>query len=272
MDINTLIENLPTLLISYAVKIALAIVIYVVGKWLANLTANMISKGMTARSVDITLTQFTHNIIYYLGLTIVIISALGQLGVQTASFVAIVGAAGLAVGFALQGSLSNFASGVLMIVLRPCKIGDYVEVGGTSGTVRDIAILATTLLTPDNKTVIVSNSAVMGGNIVNYSTQAQRRVDLVVGVSYSADIQQVKNELEALVNADSRILQDPAATIAVSELADSSVNFVLRPWVKTEDYWGVYFDLTEAIKCRFDEVGIEIPFPQMDVHTTQAAA
>ncbi len=272
MNLDVLMANLPALVSTYAIKIILAIVIYVVGKWLAKLVANMIAKGMSNRSVDQTITQFSHNIIYYLGLTIVIISALGQLGVQTASFVAIIGAAGLAVGFALQGSLSNFASGVLMITLRPCKVGDYVEVGGTAGTVKEIAIFATTLLTPDNKTIIVANSAVMGGNIVNYSTQPERRIDLVVGVSYSANIQQVKSELTALINADKRILKNPEATIAVSELADSSVNFVVRPWVKTADYWGVYFDLTEAIKCRFDEVGIEIPFPQMDLHIDQQAA
>jgi small conductance mechanosensitive channel len=272
MDINSFMEQLPTLIIPYAIKLVLAIVIYIVGKWLANLVANWLQKTMTARSVDPTVAQFTRNIVYYLAVTVVIIAALGQLGVQTASIVAIVGAAGLAVGFALQGSLANFAAGVLMILFRPCKVGDYIEGGGSSGTVTEVAIFATTLLTPDNKTVIIANAALMSGNIVNYSTQPTRRVDLVVGVGYGSDLDQVKNELKAIVAADSRVLGSPETTIAVSELADSSVNLVVRPWVNSGDYWGVYFDLTENIKKRFDEVGIEIPYPQMDVHSQQAAA
>lgn len=272
MDIQAFMEQLPTLIIPYAIKLVLALVIYVVGKWIANMIAGLIQKAMTARSVDVMVAQFVRNIVYYLALTFVIIAALGQLGVQTASIVAIVGAAGLAVGFALQGSLANFAAGVLMILFRPCKVGDYIEGGGASGTVTEVAIFATTLLTPDNKTVIIANAALMGSNIVNYSTQATRRVDLVVGVSYNANIEQVKNELKTIVEADSRVLGTPATTIAVSELADSSVNLVVRPWVNTPDYWGVYFDLTENIKKRFDEVGIEIPYPQMDVHSHQVAA
>lgn len=202
----------------------------------------------------------------------VVIAALGQLGVQTASFVAIIGAAGLAVGFALQGSLANFASGVLLILFRPIKVGDYVEVAGTSGTVKEISIFSTILLTPDNKTVISSNSAVMGGNIINYSTEKTRRVDLVVGVSYSSDLALVKSELEAIAQSDDRILKDKDWTIGVSELADSSVNFVFRVWVNTPDYWAVYFYLNEAVKTNFDKKGIEIPFPQMDVHLDKQAA
>ena len=181
------------------------------------------------------------------------------------------GAAGLAIGFALQGTLSNFAAGVMMILLRPIKVGDWVEVAGESGSVSEVAIFATTLLTGDNKTVIIANAAVMGSNIINYSTQQERRVDLVVGVGYSSNIQQVKDELQAIASAESRILHDKGVTIGVSELADSSVNLVFRSWVKSADYWGVFFDLNERIKVRFDEVGIEIPFPQMDIHSDKAA-
>jgi len=173
----------------------------------------------------------------------------------------------LAVGLALQGTLSNFAAGVMMILLRPIKVGDYIEVAGVGGSVAEVAIFATTLLTPDNKTIVIANSQVMGDTIVNYSTQPQRRIDLVIGVGYGASLEQVKKELQLIADADQRILHDKGVTIGVVELADSSVNLVFRTWVNTADYWAVRFDLTERIKNRFDEVGIEIPFPQMAVHT-----
>jgi small conductance mechanosensitive channel len=181
-----------------------------------------------------------------------------------------VGAAGLAVGLALQGSLSNFASGVLLILFRPIKVGDFAEVAGVAGSIKEISIFATTILTGDNKTITVANSAVMDGTIVNYSTQPTRRLDLVVGVSYDSNIQQVKDELKALADADDRILKDPTVTIGVSELADSSVNLVFRQWVNSADYWPVTFDLNERIKNRFDEVGIGIPYPTMDLNVTKA--
>lgn len=259
------------LAIVYGIKIALALAIYIVGKWIVGLISTAMQKAMDARDVDPTISKFVGSIAYYLMFAFVVIAALGQLGVQTASVVAIIGAAGLAVGFALQGTLSNFAAGVMMILLRPIKVGDFVEVAGTSGSVSEVAIFATTLLTGDNKTIIIANSAVMGGNIINYSTQPERRVDLVVGVGYGSNIQQVKDELQAIADAESRILHDKGVTIGVSELADSSVNLVFRTWVKSADYWGVYFALNERVKTRFDEVGIEIPFPQMDIHTDQAA-
>ena len=176
-----------------------------------------------------------------------------------------VAAAGLAVGLALQGSLSNFAAGFLIILFRPFKAGDYVEIAGTSGTVSDVSIFTTTLTTPDNKTVIVPNGNITNGNITNYSTQSTRRIDMVVGVGYDDDLSKVKKTLENLVKADKRILKDPACTIAVSELADSSVNLVLRPWVNSADYWVVKFDLIEAIKTTFDKEGISIPYPQQDM-------
>ncbi len=264
MEFN--VEELSALAINYGVKLVMAIVVYVIGKWLANLVANALEKGMSTKSVDPTVARFTRNIVYYALFAMVIVAALGQLGVQTASFVAIVGAAGLAVGFALQGSLANFAAGVLLILFRPFKAGDFVEAGGASGVVKEISIFSTILTTGDNKVVVIANNAVMGGNITNYSAMPTRRVDMVVGVGYGADLALVKKTLQELADADDRVLKDPGVTIAVSELADSSVNFVFRPWVNSSDYWGVFWAMNEQIKIRFDELGIEIPFPQMDVH------
>jgi small conductance mechanosensitive channel len=199
-------------------------------------------------------------------LVVVIIAAISQVGIETTSFIAIFGAAGLAVGLALQGSLSNFAAGVLIVLFRPYRIGDFIEAAGVAGTVEQVQILTTTMKTPDNKKIIVPNSQIMDSIITNYSANDTRRVDMVVGVSYSDDLDKVKKVLEELVSADERILKEPEYKIAVSELADSSVNFVVRPWVKTADYWSVMWDLTELIKKRFDNEGISIPFPQRDIH------
>lgn len=264
--LSPMLEDAPSVVVTYGIKIALAILVYLVGKWVAKKLTEFLAKTLIARGVDQTVAVFTRNISFYALYVIVIIAALGQLGIQTASFVAIIGAAGLAVGFALQGSLSNFASGVLIILFRPFKNGDFVEAGGTSGVVNEISIFSTILKTPDNKTVIVSNSAVTSGNIVNYSTEATRRVDITVGIGYGADILFAKNLLQTIASEEGRILRDKDITIAVSELADSSVNLVFRVWVNSADYWGVFFDLNEKIKLRFDENAIEIPFPQMDVH------
>lgn len=268
MDFNLeeLIAQAPEFFVTYGLKLVMAIVVFVVGKWLANLVANTLEKGMNARKVDPTVGRFTRNIIYYALFTIVIIATLGQLGVQTASFVAILGAAGLAVGFALQGSLANFAAGVLLILFRPFKVGDFVEAGGAAGVVKEISIFSTILTTGDNKVVTIANNAVMGGNITNYSAMATRRVDLMVGVGYSSDLALVKQTLQQIADEEERVLKDPAVTIGCHTLADSSINFVFRCWVDTANYWPVYFALTERVKTRFDEVGIEIPFPQMDVH------
>ena len=265
-NLDSVLQQAPDMLLTYGVKIVLAIVIYIIGKWLVKIVSNMLEKTMNARGVDPTIGKFTKNITYYVLLVVVIISALGQLGIQTASFVAIVGAAGLAIGFALQGSLANFASGVLLILFRPFKVGDFIEAGGATGVVNEISIFSTIIKTGDNKTIIVSNSAIMGGNIINYSTENERRVDITVGVSYDADLASVKSELQAIADEESRIIRDKGITIAVAEFADSSVNFVFRVWVKTEEYWPVFFDLNEKIKIRFDEKSIGIPYPQMDVH------
>jgi small conductance mechanosensitive channel len=252
--------------VDLGINLATAIVIFFVGKWIVSLVVKGMLKAMQKGDMDITLRRFVANLARMLLMLFVIIAAIHQLGIQTASLIALLGAAGLAVGLALQGSLSNLAAGVLIVLFRPYKVGDWIEGGGVSGAVEEVQILTTVLKTGDNKRVIIPNSQIMGTTITNYSANETRRVDLVVGVSYGDDLDKVRTELEGLVAADERVLKDPAVTIAVSELADSSVNFVLRPWVKTADYWGVYFDLTEAIKKRFDEVGISIPFPQRDVH------
>ena len=252
--------------VDFGINLITAIVIFFVGRWVVNLVVKGLLKAMQKSEVDTTLRRFVANLARMLLMLFVIIAAIGALGVKTASLVALIGAAGLAVGLALQGSLSNFAAGVLIVLFRPYKVGDWIEGGGVSGSVEEVQILTTVLKTGDNKRVIIPNSQIMGTTITNYSANETRRVDLVVGVSYSDDLDKVRKELEGLVAADDRILDEPAVTIAVSELADSSVNFVLRPWVNTSDYWGVYFGLTEAIKKRFDEVGISIPFPQQDVY------
>jgi small conductance mechanosensitive channel len=257
--------------VDLGINLITAIVIFFVGKWIVNLIVKGMLKAMQTGDMDITLRRFIANLARMLLMLFVIIAAIHQLGIQTASLIALLGAAGLAVGLALQGSLSNFAAGVLIVLFRPYKVGDWIEGAGVSGSVEEVQILTTVLKTGDNKRVIIPNSQIMGSTITNYSANDTRRVDLVVGVSYGDDLDQVRKELQALVDADDRILKDPAVTIAVSELADSSVNFVLRPWVNTADYWAVYFDLTERVKKRFDEVGISIPFPQQDVYIHNVA-
>lgn len=259
-------DKIWELLIVYGLKVIAAIVIFVIGRWVAKIFASIVRKVMVSRNVDKTIVSFVSSMTYYVLLTFFVLAALGQLGVQTTSFIAIIGAAGLAIGLALQGSLANFAAGFLMIIFRPFKVNDYIEGGGTAGTVEKIQIFTTQLKTPDNKTVIVPNASMTAGNIVNYSAKGTRRCDLVFGIGYEDDIDKAKQILEETVAADERVLKDPATTIALSELADSSVNFVVRPWVNAGDYWNVYFDLTEKVKKRFDEEGISIPFPQRDVH------
>ena len=250
----------------YGVKLVVAVVIFFVGRWIARKLSNTVNKVMTAREVDDALVKFGSNLTYSALLIFVVIAALGQIGIQTASFVAIVGAAGLAIGLAMQGSLSNFAAGVLIIIFKPFRLGDFVEVAGVSGVVESIMIFTTELKSGDNKKVIIPNSAVLGGVITNYSANDTRRVDLVMGIGYDDDIDKAKAVLAELMAADERILKDPAPAVAMIELADSSVNFNVRPWVKTADYWGVYCDLTEAVKKRFDQECISIPYPQRDIH------
>jgi small conductance mechanosensitive channel len=271
-DWNDVIEMLQTTGVEFGINLVTAIAIFYFGRMIVGLLMRGLKKMMRAQDVDVTLQTFVANLVRMVLLTFVIIAAISSLGIQTTSFIAILGAAGLAVGLALQGSLANFASGVLIVLFRPYKVGDFVEAAGISGVVEEVQILTTVLKTGDNKMVIVPNGQVMDSVITNYSANDRRRVDMVIGVSYDDDLDKVRSTLEQLVAADDRILGDPACTIAVSALADSSVNFVVRPWVKTADYWGVMFDLTEAIKKRFDKDGISFPFPQQDIHLYKATS
>jgi len=258
-------EWLP-LIMDGATSLLIGLVIFFVGKFIASKISKWCESRLLKSSVDKAVAGFASSILYALMFAGVVLMALGQVGVETTSFIAILGAAGLAVGLALQGSLSNFASGVLIILLRPFRSGDFIDAGGQMGTVDRIELFHTYLRTPDNRIIIVPNSAVMNGSIVNFSRESTRRLDLVVGISYDADIRLAKQIMEDIVAADERILKDPACTIAVSELADNSVNFFLRPWVESADYWTVRADLLEKIKYTFDERGVGIPYPQMDVH------
>ncbi|WP_457593336.1 mechanosensitive ion channel family protein [Hydrogenimonas sp.] len=262
IDINQLAQMGMT----YGLKLLGALAIFVFGKWIAKALTKTIRKLMERANVEATLVSFVGSLIYVLLMIVVILAALNNLGVNTTSFVAILGAAGLAVGLALQGTLSNVGAAVLLILFRPFKVGDFVEAGGTAGVVEEINMFSTIFKTGDNKIVIVPNGAVIGGTITNYSAKETRRVDWTFGIGYEDDLKLAKKTLEEILEADGRILKDPAIFVAVSELADSSVNFVCRAWVKSGDYWGVYFDTIEKVKLVFDEKGISIPYPQMDVH------
>jgi small conductance mechanosensitive channel len=266
VDIDSLLATLQNLATLYGLKILAAIFIFVIGRWVAIMIKKFLGKTMTRSGVDATIIPFVLDLSYVALLIMVIVASLGALGIQTTSLIAVLGAAGLAVGLALQGSLSNFAAGVLIVTFRPIRVGDYFEGAGTAGTVEQIQIFSTTAKTPDNKVIIIPNGKLLSDNIVNYSMKEIRRVDMTIGVSYADPIDKVKEVLADILAKDSRILQDPSPTIGLIQLADSSVNFAVRPWVKTEDYWAVYFDLHETIKKRFDAEGISIPFPQQDIH------
>lgn len=250
----------------YGLKVVAAVLILIIGRWVASGISKLVRKAMERSKVDKTLISFVASLVHIGLLVIVVIAALGQLGIQTTSFIAIIGAAGLAVGLALQGSLANFAAGVLMIIFKPFKVGDFIEGGGATGVVEEIGIFTTVLTSLDNKKIIVPNAKMTSDNIINYTEKEYRRVDLVVGVSYGDNLDKVKGVLEEALSSDERILKDPAPTIGVLELADSSVNFAVRPWVKTADYWDVFFDTQKRIKEQLDAAGITIPFPQRDVH------
>jgi len=256
-------------LTTYAWQIVFAILLVVIGRYAARYLSKFSLRLMEKGRMDMTLSKFLSGLIYYLGMTVVVIAALNQLGIETTSIVAVLATAGLAVGLALKDSLSNFAAGVMIIIFRPFVIGDTIEAAGTTGTAEIIGIFTTQLKTADNKAIIVPNSTIISNSITNYSANDTRRVDLTIGVSYESDIKKVKEILAGIVEADERILKDPAPTIAVSALADNSVNFAYRLWVKTDDYWNVYFDTLETVKIRFDEEKIAIPYPQMDIHITK---
>ncbi len=271
MDIMNQLDwtMITDLLVTWGIKIIAAGLVFLVGKWVASRIARLVVTIMEKQDIDVTLTKFLKNIIYYALMAAVIVAAAGQLGINTASFLTIIGAAGLAVGLALKDSLANFSSGVLLILFRPFKVGDFVELAGGSGSVQEITIFNTVLHTPDNKLMIIPNGKISNDTITNVNANSTRRVDLVIGISYDDDIKAAHQLLKEIVTADDRVLAEPKTVIAVSELADSSVNFVVRPWVNTENYWSLRFDLTEQIKLRFDEAGISIPYPQQDVHLHQ---
>jgi small conductance mechanosensitive channel len=255
--------------VSFLLDAAVAVVIFIIGRIIAKLISNGIRRLMQAQEVDRILQSFMCNLAYWTMMIFVIIAAISQVGIQTTSLIAVIGAAGLAIGLALQGSLANFAAGVLIVLFRPYRVGDFVEAAGIAGVVIDVQILTTVLKTGDNKQIIVPNGQIMSSIITNYSANETRRVDMVVGVSYDDDIDKVRATIKDLIDADDRILKDPACAIVVAELADSSVNFNVRPWVKTADYWDVKLDFTEAVKKRFDREGISFPYPQQVVHLQQ---
>ena len=261
----------PEKLAAFAGNVLAAIAIYLVGKIVVRILTGLLENVMTRAKVDATLSSFLSNIAHYVLITLVILMALQSLGVDTTSVAAIMGAAGLAVGFALQSSLSNFASGVMIILFKPFRVGNFIEAAGVSGTVEEISIFSTLMKTGDNKQIIVPNGSIYGGNITNYSAKPTRRIDMVVGCGYSDDLRAVKAFLTILVETDERILRDPAPVVAVSELGDCSVNFVVRPWVNSADSWAVLWDLNERVKLGFDERGFNIPYPTQDIHVHQAA-
>jgi small conductance mechanosensitive channel len=252
--------------VSWSGKVVSALLVFWVGKWMAKKIARLCVKVLERNDVDVTLTKFLYNILYYIIIVAVVIAAAGQLGINTASFLTVVGAASLAIGLALKDSLGNFASGVMLILFRPFKVGDGVTVGGETGKVEEITIFNTILNTADNQRKIIPNSTISSGVITNITANPVRRIDLIVGIGYDDDIRAAKQELEKILEAEKRILQDPAPTIAVADLGASSVDLVVRPWVKTGEYWDVRFDLVERIKLTFDEKGISFPYPQSDVH------
>ncbi|PIP03027.1 MAG: mechanosensitive ion channel protein MscS [Zetaproteobacteria bacterium CG12_big_fil_rev_8_21_14_0_65_54_13] len=262
-------ELMDSYAIPWAINIAMALAIFVIGRWIAGILLNLLDKILNKAGMDVMLVGFVHSILNALLLLFIIIASLDQLGVNTTSFIALIGAAGLAVGLALQGSLQNFASGVLLIVFHPFRVGHFIEAGGASGVVEEIGIFSTRMKTGDNREIIVPNGAIYGGTITNNSARATRRIDMVFGIGYDDDIKKAKEIMQSILEADERILKEPAPLIAVAELGDSSVNFAVRPWVNSGDYWGVKFDVTEKIKLAFDTAGISIPYPQMDVHISK---
>ncbi|MBF0349919.1 MAG: mechanosensitive ion channel [SAR324 cluster bacterium] len=266
IDIKNMIPYLQTLFTEYGLHLLGALLILFLGRLASRILRDVTVKALHRAKVDETLTLFTSHIVYFGSMLFVILAALNQIGIQTASLIAVIGAAGLAIGLALQGSLSNFAAGVLIIIFRPFRVGDLIEGAGILGTAEEIHILTTQMRTPDNKVVVVPNSTMMADKIINYVSKPTRRIDFVFGVAYNSDLKKVKNILKDILEQHDKVLKDPIPVIGLLEMADSSLNIAVRPWIKTPDYWEVYFDIMEKVKNRFDEEGISIPFPQRDVH------
>ena len=265
-QINTYTQKAVELIIEYGPKLILAIIVLIIGLWIIKLVIKGLNKAMEKGDVDISLRKFLSSLSRILLKVLLLISVASMIGIATTSFIAILGAAGLAVGLALQGGLANFAGGVIILIFKPFKVGDFIDAQGHMGTVREITIFTTILKTPDNKTVIIPNGALSNGSMVNFSTEPTRRVEFVFGIGYSDDILKAKNVLNSIVEADTRIFKDPKPIIAVGELADSSVNFKVMVWCSSSDYWSVFFDTNEKVKLTFDNEGISIPFPQRDIH------
>lgn len=265
--IQQYIQDIDTAtLVAWGWKILAALLIFIIGRWVAKMVRSAVKRVMGRRNLDPMLINFLGAILYSLLLVAVVIAAVGQLGIQTTPLVAVLGAAGLAVGLALQNSLGNFAAGVMLIFFRPFTKGDYVEAGGTSGTVVEVGIFNTVLNTPDNRRVIVPNGQITSDAITNYSAHDTRRIDMIIGVDYGDDLKTARATLEKVVKAHDKVLEDPAPIVWVMELADSSVNFAVRPWVATADYWQVRNELLEQLKTELEAAGCSIPFPQRDVH------
>ena len=264
---NVNIQNLiDTYLIPWGINIAFALIILLIGLFVVSIINRIVRNLLIKAKLDQILVNFISSIVRWLLLLFVVIAALSRLGLNTNSLIALIGAAGLAIGLALKDSLQNFAAGVMLLVFRPFKTGDFVEVASTSGSVEEIKIFSTTLLTPDNKQVIIPNAKIYSDVITNYSATGTRRIDMVVGIGYDDDIEKAKTIIADVLNSDNRVLSSPEYVIAVGELADSSVNIYVRPWVATSNYWPAHFDLTEKIKQEFDKNGISIPYPQVDFH------
>jgi small conductance mechanosensitive channel len=270
-NIQEVIDTAVSLVSTWGLKVIGAIAVLIIGRWIAGYVRSGVKKSLEKAKVDASLIPFVSSLVYYLVITVVVIAMLNLFGIETTSLIAIVGAAGLAVGLAMQGTLSNFAAGVMLLLFRPFRIGDYVEIGGTAGSVAEIGIFSSTLNTPDNVRITVPNASVYGQTIKNYSANENRRIDLVMGISYGDDIGTALETIRNVLGADSRVLKEPAPTIAVAELADSSVNLVVRPWCKGTDYWPLRFDLVRACKEQLEAGGCNIPFPQRDVHLFKVA-
>jgi len=272
MNLENILPKLVTFATTYGLKVIGAIVVLIVGRIVANVLRSLVRRINGKAKTDPTVGGFLENMAYYLVMTFTVLAALGNFGVQTASIVAVLGAAGFAVGFAMQGSLANFAAGVMLLIFRPYRLGDLVVVGGMTGIVKEITLFTTVITTLDNVRVIVPNGKIFGDTIQNITAEKTRRVDMVVGIGYGSDMTKATACIQKVLAADTRVLTDPAPQVAVAELADSSVNFVVRPWCNTADYWDVKFDFTRRIKEEFDREGIEIPFPQTVIHQAAATA
>ena len=264
--LEDLLGRIITLITDWGLKVLGALVVLIVGRMIAKAIRRGVRKGLERGKMDPTLVPFVSSLSYYLVMAFVLIAVLGMVGIETASMIAVLGAAGLAVGLALQGTLANFASGVMLLIFRPFHKGDFIEAAGVAGAVDTVGIFTTTLNTPDNVRIVLPNGTVWGQTIKNYATNATRRVDLVMGISYDDDIGAAMETINKVLDNEPRVLKDPAPVVAVTELADSSVNLVVRPWCTKEDYWGVYFDLTRALKEALEGAGCSIPYPQTDVH------